>query len=89
MVTLEGSLSKSEPKPRVFHTKAVTTASIGGVVAPVLFSGLTPTLAGLYQVNIQVPAGVTPGTAVSVVINATDSQTGATVQSNTVTIALK
>ncbi len=77
------------PSSPVFHTRAVTTATIGGVIVPVLFSGLTPTLVGLYQVNIQIPAGVTPGTAVTVVINATDLQTGATAQSNSVTIALK
>jgi uncharacterized protein (TIGR03437 family) len=36
-------------------------ASIGGVQAPIVYAGLAPTLAGLYQVNIQVPTGVSAG----------------------------
>ena len=38
--------------------------TIGGVAAQVQFAGLTPGLAGLYQVNAIVPEGVTPGAAV-------------------------
>jgi uncharacterized protein (TIGR03437 family) len=41
--------------------------SIGGLVAPVQFAGMTPGLVGLYQLNVTVPAGVT-GAAVPVVI---------------------
>ncbi len=59
------------------------TATIGGVNAPVLFSGLTPNFVGLYQVNVQVPAGVTPGPAVQLVIK----QGNAT--SNPVTVAIQ
>jgi uncharacterized protein (TIGR03437 family) len=77
------------PTNIVFRTKATVTATIGGVSTPVLFSGLTPTLVGLYQANVQVPAGATPGSAVPLVITATDSQTGATAQSNSVTIAVQ
>ena len=36
-------------------------AYIGGVAAPVVYSGLAPGLAGLYQVNIQVPTGLAAG----------------------------
>lgn len=35
--------------------------NIGGVPAQVLFAGLTPGLAGVYQVNAIVPAGLKPG----------------------------
>ena len=41
--------------------------TIGGQNAQVLFSGLAPTVVGLYQLNVVVPAGVS-GTA-PVVIN--------------------
>jgi len=42
--------------------------TIGGINASVLYAGLTPRFPGLYQVNVQVPAGVSPGDAVSVAI---------------------
>jgi len=39
----------------VSQTAATTTATIGGTNAQVLFSGLTPSLVGVLQVNIQIP----------------------------------
>lgn len=59
------------------------TATIGGQTATVHFAGLTPGFVGLYQVNVQIPAGVTPGAAVPLVI----LQSG--VPSNTVTLAVR
>jgi uncharacterized protein (TIGR03437 family) len=44
------------------------TVLIGGQPAPVAFSGLSPNFVGLWQINVTVPATVTPGTAVSVQI---------------------
>jgi uncharacterized protein (TIGR03437 family) len=77
------------PTNLLYQTTANVTVMIGGVNAPVLFSGLTATLAALYQVNVQVPSGVTPGSAVPVVITATDPPTGETALSNTVTIVVQ
>jgi uncharacterized protein (TIGR03437 family) len=34
------------------------TASIGGINAPISFSGLSPGFVGLYQVNVQIPANL-------------------------------
>jgi uncharacterized protein (TIGR03437 family) len=62
---------------------ATPTVQIGGVSVPVLFSGLTPAFVGLYQINVQTPAGLQPGSAVPVVV----SIGGAT--SNSVTIAVQ
>jgi len=45
------------------------TVTFGGVNAEVLFSGLTPGLAGLYQVNVRVPAGFLAGANTPVVLS--------------------
>lgn len=58
------------------------TVTIGGVTVPADFAGLSPGFVGLYQVNIPVPAGVLPGSAVQLFL----TQGGVT--SNTVTIAV-
>jgi uncharacterized protein (TIGR03437 family) len=44
------------------------TATIGGVPATVSFAGIAPGYVGVYQVNVTVPSGVTPGTNVPVVL---------------------
>jgi uncharacterized protein (TIGR03437 family) len=60
-----GAPAPSNPLSRTVNTPRVT---IGGVEARVLFSGLTPGSAGLYQINAIVPSGITPGNEVPVVI---------------------
>ena len=64
-------------------TTTIPTVTIGGVAAQVGFSGLTPGAVGLYQVNVQVPAGARTGDAVPVIL----SIGGAT--SNAATIAVQ
>jgi uncharacterized protein (TIGR03437 family) len=54
------SLQLTAPQP--------ATARLGGIPAPVSFSGLTPRFIGLYQVNVQVPANVPPGSFLSISI---------------------
>jgi uncharacterized protein (TIGR03437 family) len=63
--------------------QAPVSVTIGGKSAPFLFAGLSPGYVGLYQVNVQLPAGVTPGTAVPVIV------TTANLNSNTATIAVQ
>jgi uncharacterized protein (TIGR03437 family) len=46
-----------------------TAVSIGGISAPVSFSGLTPGFLGLYQVNVQVPSKSPTGSAVPLTIS--------------------
>jgi uncharacterized protein (TIGR03437 family) len=61
-----GALAGSNP---LSMTSARPIAvSIGGVNAPVSFSGLAPGFFGLYQVNAQVPAGAPVGAAVQLVV---------------------
>jgi len=51
------------------NTANRVTATIGGVNATVQFAGLTPSFTGLYQVNLMVPGGVTPGAAVELLLS--------------------
>jgi minor extracellular serine protease Vpr len=43
-------------------TMSKPTVTIGGVAAPVSFSGLAPGFAGLYQMNVTVPSNIGAGT---------------------------
>jgi uncharacterized protein (TIGR03437 family) len=75
-----GSAAGSSP---LSLTTSVPTVTIGGVPAVVSFSGLAPGFVGLYQVNVQVPAGAPTGGAVPVAL------TIGGVTANTVTIAVQ
>jgi uncharacterized protein (TIGR03437 family) len=56
--------------------------TIGGSTASYSFAGLTPGLVGVYQINAEAPAGVTPGD-VSITVMQND------VDSNTITIPVR
>ena len=63
-VTNSNLVVSGEPSPgppSLAQTIAFPTVTIGGVNAPVSFSGLAPGIVGLYQVNITVPANVSSG----------------------------
>jgi uncharacterized protein (TIGR03437 family) len=47
--------------PELSYTKAAPAVTIGGLDAPVSFSGLAPGFPGLYQVNATVPANLAAG----------------------------
>ncbi len=44
-----------------YSTTATPVVTIGGQTATVSFSGLTPTLPGLYQINVEVPPNISAG----------------------------
>jgi uncharacterized protein (TIGR03437 family) len=75
-----GSASPGSPPAITVNPVSVT---IGGVTAQVLFNGLSPGFAGLYQVNVQVPDGIPPGDAVPVVLTSAGRSGG------TVTMAIR
>jgi minor extracellular serine protease Vpr len=47
--------------PSLAQTMTTPAVTIGGQQATVSFSGLVPTIAGLYQVNVAIPTSLTPG----------------------------
>jgi uncharacterized protein (TIGR03437 family) len=54
----DGALGPSNPPSLATNN---ITAQVGGIQSTVTYAGLAPQLAGLYQVNIQIPAGVSAG----------------------------
>jgi uncharacterized protein (TIGR03437 family) len=50
-------------------TKQTASVNIGGQDAQVLFAGLSPGFPGLYQINVTVPQGATPGNAVPITVS--------------------
>lgn len=58
------------PPSPVSNAIAQVTVNFGGQTATPGFSGLTPGFAGLYQVNVVVPPGITPGNQVPVTLSA-------------------
>jgi uncharacterized protein (TIGR03437 family) len=77
------------PTDMLYRTRAPVSVTIGGADVPVSFSGLTPGVVALYQVNVAVPAGVQTGDAVPIVLTVTDPDTGALYVANTVTVAVQ
>ncbi len=58
------ALSGCKPTDKQRKTTTNPTVLIGGVSAPVKFSGLSPQFVGVYQVNFDVPSGVPTGNTV-------------------------
>jgi uncharacterized protein (TIGR03437 family) len=75
-----GAPGLSNPLSNTLNTPIVT---VGGQQVPVGFSGLAPGFVGLYQVNLQIPAGAPSGSAVPMTLSIGG------VVSNTVTIAVE
>jgi uncharacterized protein (TIGR03437 family) len=71
------AVTTGTPAPSNSLTSTVNTTAvyIDGLAANVLFSGLAPGFAGLYQLNVTVPAGVTKATAVTLEVDGLDAIT--------------
>jgi uncharacterized protein (TIGR03437 family) len=59
----------------LYETTAMPTVQLGGTAVTVLFSGITPGTAGEYQINFQVPTGVTEGDSVPITVSMPGSTT--------------
>jgi uncharacterized protein (TIGR03437 family) len=59
----DGAVTPISPLSMVQNDVTVT---IGGLPAGVLFAGLAPTGIGLYQINVSVPSGISPGDQIPV-----------------------
>ena len=64
-------------------TVSTTTALLNSAELPVQYAGLTPGFIGLYQVNVSVPGGTTPGSNISLAIKVNGSV------SNAVSVAIQ
>jgi uncharacterized protein (TIGR03437 family) len=60
----------------LYETIATPVIQIGGTPVSVLFSGIAPGFAGLYQIDFQVPMGVTEGDSVPITLAMPGSSTG-------------
>jgi uncharacterized protein (TIGR03437 family) len=71
--------------PPVLSQTPVVTVTIGGLNAAVKFAGAAPfSIAGLTQINVEVPAGLTPSLALPVIVKIGDFSS-----SGSVTVAVK
>jgi len=78
---LAGQPASATQRSQTLGTAIVT---IGSLRTQVLFSGLAPGLAGVYQVDARVPADSPVGTSIPVTVNVNEQG----LLSNTVTIAI-
>lgn len=62
------SPAKPAPSNPLARVKASATATVGGLSANIWYLGLIPGTVGVYQVRIEVPAGVAPGNGVPIVL---------------------
>jgi len=63
----------------LYETPTTPTVAIGGIPVTVLYSGLAPGFAGLYQIDFQVPSGVSSGDDVPIVVTMAGNSDSATI----------
>jgi uncharacterized protein (TIGR03437 family) len=73
--------------PLVYSTATVLVDFGDGIKVPASFAGLSPGFIGLFQVNVQIPAGTKLGMAVPITLEM--QWPGQTLRSNTVTAAIQ
>jgi uncharacterized protein (TIGR03437 family) len=81
-VTPDVPAGAAAPSSPLAMTTNPVTVTVGGQTAQVLFAGLAPGFAGLYQVNATVPSGITAGSDIPVILTVDD------ISSTPVTVAI-
>ncbi|OFV97284.1 MAG: hypothetical protein A3F68_03240 [Acidobacteria bacterium RIFCSPLOWO2_12_FULL_54_10] len=79
---LPGEAAPITGNPLVY-TRVQPTVTLGGFALRVQFSGMAPGFVGLWQINVEIPQLIAPGSAVPLTI------TAGGITSNTVTIAVE
>ncbi len=77
-VLATGTVAPASGSP-LYATTAVPAVTVGGQNAAVLFSGIAPGYAGLYQVDIQIPANAPVGDDVPLTISMAGNSDSATI----------
>jgi uncharacterized protein (TIGR03437 family) len=81
-VTAQPATGTATPASPISEAVTQVTVEIGGISTTAAFSGLSPGLTGIYQVNVRIPENAPSGDAIPLVISAGG------VKSNSVTIAI-
>jgi len=65
---LDGEIraGQAAPSDRLLNTRLSVRVKVGGAMVTPAFAGLVPGLAGLYQVNVQLPSTLSPDTSLAV-----------------------
>jgi uncharacterized protein (TIGR03437 family) len=69
-----GTVAPANANP-LYKTLTTPLVTIGGAPATVQYSGIAPGFAGLYQINVQIPAGIPTGDDVPIQISMPGSVT--------------
>ena len=77
-----GTVAPASGSP-LYQTVQTPTVTVGKIPAAILFSGITPGNAGLYQINLTIPDGVAANDDVAIVVTMPNGST------DTVTIAVR
>ncbi len=81
-ISVTGSVTPIPTSPSGLLVIPNVTASVGGIPATVEFAGEAPgDVTGVFQINVLIPQGVTPGNAVpvTVTVNGVTSPAGTTI----------
>jgi len=81
-ISLTG-LGQTTPMNGLDYSQIVPSVSIGGQACAIMYAGRAPTLEGVDQINCQLPAGITTGSSIPMIVTSNGRN------SNTVILAVQ